>query len=102
MRETGTALLERVLDKQPTHYSLKAHVKAQEMYRTDGHTNPGKEHITSQYIRHFHAKGGVFGVSSWSSRRRFSGARDGPSSAALKRLNCPTVTPRWDWTSTRR
>ena len=36
---------------------------------------------------------GVFGVSYWSSRRRFKGARDGPSSAALKRLNCPTVTP---------
>ena len=35
---------------------------------------------------------GVFGVSYWSSRRRFKGARDGPSSAALKRLNCPTVT----------
>ena len=36
---------------------------------------------------------GVFGVSYWSSRRRFKGARDCPSSAALKRLNCPTVTP---------
>ena len=36
---------------------------------------------------------GVFGVSYWSSSRRFKGARDGPSSAALKRLNCPTVTP---------
>ena len=37
---------------------------------------------------------GVFGVSYWSSRRRrFKGAGDGPSSAALKRLNFPTVTP---------
>ena len=36
---------------------------------------------------------GVFGVSYWSSRRRFKDARDGPSSAALRRLNCPTVTP---------
>ena len=55
------------------------------MQRTNGHTNPGKDHITRQLIRHFHANGGL--------RRRFSGARDGPSSAALKRLNCPTVTP---------
>ena len=26
---------------------------------TNRHTNPGKDHTTSQYIRHFHAKGGL-------------------------------------------
>ena len=29
------------------------------MYRTNGHTNPGKDHTTSQYIRHLYAKGGL-------------------------------------------
>ena len=31
-------------------------LKAQGMYRTNGHANPGKEHTTSQNNRHFRAK----------------------------------------------
>ena len=62
------------------------------MYRTNGHANPGKTTLQANTIGIFMPKG-VFGISYWSSRRRFKGARDGPSSAALKRLNCPTVTP---------
>ena len=29
------------------------------MYRTNGLTNPGNDHITSRYIRHHHANGGL-------------------------------------------
>ena len=52
----------------------------------------GKTTLQANTLGIFMPKG-VFGVSYWSSRRRFKGARDGPSSAALKRLNYPTVTP---------
>ena len=34
-------------------------LKAQRMYRTNGQANPGKDHTTSQYTRHFHAKRGL-------------------------------------------
>ena len=47
-QETGTAPLERI-------YALKA----QGLYGTNEHTIPGKDHTTSQYNRHFHAKRGL-------------------------------------------
>ena len=44
-----------------THIERAANaLKAQGMYRTNGHTNPGNDHTTRQYIRHFHAKRGIW------------------------------------------
>ena len=43
-----------------THIGRAANaLKAQGMYRTNGHGNPRKDHTTSQNNRHFHAKRGL-------------------------------------------
>ena len=40
-----------------THIGRAANaLKAQGMYRTNGQANPRKDHTTSHYNRHFHAK----------------------------------------------
>jgi len=57
--KTETSARNRNRDSTARTHVNTTRWRHKEMYRTNGHTSPGKDHITSQYIRHYHAKWGV-------------------------------------------